>query len=90
MFITTGTGIVELLGVKVFESLFHIKRRTPKRLAIAIDYTSSMSDDIDAVKERVIKLLTSTVGSDNEPADYILSMFHDPGITFYSKLYDSS
>jgi hypothetical protein len=45
----------------------------------AIDYTSSMTDDIDAVKEQVIKLLTDTVGSTNEPADYVLSLFHDPG-----------
>ena len=48
-------------------------------LAIAIDYTSSMTDDIDAVKEIVISLLTYTVGSTNEPADYVLSLFHDPG-----------
>ena len=74
----TGTGIVDLLGVKYFDSLFHVKRQTSKSLAIAIDYTSSMSDDIEAVKKTVIKLLTATVGSDNEPADYVLSMFYDP------------
>jgi hypothetical protein len=38
-----------------------------------------MTDDIDAVKEIVINLLTDTVGSTNEPADYVLSLFHDPG-----------
>jgi hypothetical protein len=38
-----------------------------------------MTDEIDAVKEKVIKLLTDTVGSTNEPADYVLSLFHDPG-----------
>ena len=48
-------------------------------MVIAIDYTGSMTDDIDAVKEQVINLLTDTVGSTNEPADYVLSLFHDPG-----------
>ena len=56
-----------------------MKVRANISLALAIDYTSSMTDDIDAVKENVIKLLTDTVGSTNEPADYVLSLFHDPG-----------
>ena len=56
-------------------------------LAIAIDYTSSMTDDIDAVKENVIELLTNTVGSTNEPADYVLSLFHDPGKMYFDEFY---
>jgi hypothetical protein len=56
-----------------------VKVKADISLAIAIDYTNSMTDDIDAVKEIVINLLTDTVGSTNEPADYVLSLFHDTG-----------
>lgn len=68
------------IGPKLFEDVFHVKRRKDMTLAMAIDYTGSMVDDIDAVKTWVIELLTNTVGSSNEPADYVLSLFHDPGI----------
>ena len=54
-------------------------------LAIAIDYTASMTDDIDAVKKNVIELLTNTVGSTNEPADYVLSLFHDLGKMYFDE-----
>ena len=71
--------MLEYLGEELFDSLFHVKVKANISLAIAIDYTNSMTDDIDAVKENVIKLLTDTAGSTNEPADYVLSLFHDPG-----------
>ena len=64
-----------------------MKVRADISLAIAIDYTSSMADDIDAVKKYVIKLLTDTVGSTNEPADYVLSLFHDPGKMYFDEFY---
>jgi len=64
-----------------------VKVKANISLAIAIDYTSSMTDDIDAVKEYVIKLLTDTVGSTNEPADYVLSLFHDPGKMYFNEFY---
>ncbi|XP_071140496.1 hemicentin-1-like [Mytilus edulis] len=37
-----------------------------------------MGGDIAAVKEQIIQLVTSTIGSNNEPADYVLSLFNDP------------
>ncbi|OPL21115.1 hypothetical protein AM593_02988, partial [Mytilus galloprovincialis] len=61
---------------KLFEDTF--KRRKDMTLAFAIDYTSSMADDIDTIKRDVIDLITTTVGSADEPADYVLSLFHDP------------
>ncbi|XP_063437370.1 uncharacterized protein LOC134718650 [Mytilus trossulus] len=76
--VANGTGVLQTIGPKLFEAIFHVKRRKDMTLAMAIDYTSSMADDIDAVKTYVLKLLTNTVGSDNEPADYVLSLFHDP------------
>ena len=38
-----------------------------------------MADEIRAVREKIIQIVTSTIGSDNEPADYVLSLFNDPG-----------
>ncbi|CAG2200871.1 unnamed protein product [Mytilus edulis] len=76
--VANGTGVLKTIGPKLFEAIFHVKRRKDMTLAMAIDYTSSMADDIDAVKKYVINQLTATVGSANEPADYVLSLFHDP------------
>ncbi|VDI53529.1 Hypothetical predicted protein [Mytilus galloprovincialis] len=76
--VANGTGVLKTIGSKLFEAIFHVERRKDMTLAMAIDYTSSMADDIDAVKQYVIKMLTNTVGSSNEPADYVLSLFHDP------------
>ncbi|CAG2200870.1 unnamed protein product [Mytilus edulis] len=76
--VANGTGVLYTIGPKIFEDVFHVKRRKDMTLAMAIDYTGSMVDDIDAVKTWVIELLTNTVGSSYEPADYVLSLFHDP------------
>ncbi|XP_052084587.1 hemicentin-1-like [Mytilus californianus] len=76
--VANGTGVLYIIGPELFEDVFHVKRRRNMTLAIAIDYTASMTDDIAAVKTKVIELLTDTVGSANEPADYVLSLFHDP------------
>ena len=38
-----------------------------------------MGGEIRAVREKIIQFVTSTIGSDNEPADYVLSLFNDPG-----------
>ena len=76
----SDTGIVHLLGDKTFTSLFNIKRRQQVSLSFALDYSGSMAGEIEAVKEEIIQLVTSTKGSENEPADYVLSLFSDPGI----------
>ena len=76
----SDTGIVHLLGDKTFTSLFNIKQRQQVSLSFAVDYSGSMSGEIAAVKEEIIQLVTSTIGSENEPADYVLSLFSDPGI----------
>jgi len=38
-----------------------------------------MAGEIRAVREKIIQIVTSTIGSDSEPADYVLSLFNDPG-----------
>ncbi|CAC5388513.1 unnamed protein product [Mytilus coruscus] len=76
--VANETGVLYTIGSTIFEDVFHVKRRMDMTLAMAIDYTGSMTDDIDDVKTKVTELLTNTVGSSNEPADYVLSLFHDP------------
>ena len=38
-----------------------------------------MAGEIQALKKKIIQIVTSTIGSDSEPADYVLSLFSDPG-----------
>ena len=38
-----------------------------------------MNRERQVVKDKIIQIITSTMGSDNEPADYVLSLFSDPG-----------
>ncbi|VDI25535.1 Hypothetical predicted protein [Mytilus galloprovincialis] len=72
------TGILNLLGNSTFESIFNIKVREPVSLAFALDIIGSMTEEIKVVKEIIIQLVTSTMGSNNEPANYVLSLFSDP------------
>lgn len=39
-----------------------------------------MADDIEAVKNAVINITASTVGTVDEPANYIVVLFNDPGL----------
>ena len=54
-FLLLGTGILNDLGKDVFDNLFHIKTRIKKDISLAfvVDYSSSMSDDIAAVREYI-------------------------------------
>ncbi|VDH95009.1 Hypothetical predicted protein [Mytilus galloprovincialis] len=74
------TGILQHLGNETFDLLFHIKQRRKVSLSFAVDYSGSMASEIAAVKEKIIQIVTSTQGSENEPANYVLSLFNDPAI----------
>ncbi|CAC5399589.1 unnamed protein product [Mytilus coruscus] len=76
--IDTDTGILQHLGNETFDCLFHIKQRRKVSLSFAVDYSGSMGLEIAAVKEKIIQVVTSTLGSENEPANYVLSLFNDP------------
>ena len=76
--IAEDTGILGVLGNDTFDSIFHIKQRAQISLSFAVDYSGSMAGEIRAVREKIIQFVTSTIGSDNEPADYVLSLFNDP------------
>lgn len=76
----SGSGIFDAIGDEIVANLFHVKMRTTVSLGFAIDYTGSMSEEMSDVKTYVTQLLTSVIGSGREPADYVLSMFHDPSM----------
>ncbi|CAG2202385.1 unnamed protein product [Mytilus edulis] len=78
--IDKDSGILQHLGNETFDLLFHIKQRRKVSLAFAVDYSGSMGREIAAVKEKIIQIVTSTLGSENEPANYVLSLFSDPAI----------
>lgn len=75
-----GSGIFDVIGDEIVANLFHVKMMTTASLGFAIDYTGSMIEEISEVKEHVIQLITTVIGSGREPADYVLSMFHDPSM----------
>ncbi|XP_059184933.1 von Willebrand factor A domain-containing protein 7 [Centropristis striata] len=47
-------------------------------VCFVIDTTGSMSDDIDAAREIVYKIIDSKRGTQDEPSEYILVPFNDP------------
>uniref|UniRef100_H2ZS06 Hemicentin-1-like von Willebrand factor A domain-containing protein n=1 Tax=Latimeria chalumnae TaxID=7897 RepID=H2ZS06_LATCH len=59
----------------------------PSGLSFVIDTTGSMSDDIQATKERVFSIIDSKAGTPNEPSFYILVPFNDPD---YGPVYKTS
>lgn len=54
-------------------------RKKKGSFGFAIDVTGSMGDEIDAVIKGCIEIVTTVRGTDNEPADYVLATFSDPG-----------
>ncbi len=58
-----------------------ISKGSSKALCFVIDTTKSMSEDIAAVKKATSFIINSEVGTENEPAVYILVPFNDPGRT---------
>ncbi|XP_052077823.1 uncharacterized protein LOC127715706 isoform X7 [Mytilus californianus] len=76
--IMKDTGILKLLGSKTFDEIFNIKTGKAVSLAFVVDFSGSMKEEIAAVREQIFQYVTSTIGSDNEPADYVLSLFSDP------------
>lgn len=72
-------GIINELTNEVFGTLFQLHRREKGSLGFAIDVTGSMSDEIAEVKKYCIDYITTIRGTTNEPTDYILTTFSDPG-----------
>lgn len=55
-------------------------------VCFVIDTTGSMSDDIAEARSVVNKLIDSKKGTQDEPSEYILVPFNDPGMNLYSLL----
>lgn len=49
-------------------------------LAMAIDTTGSMAGVISQVKQQAIQIVTSRIGTDEEPGSYVLVPFNDPNV----------
>lgn len=48
-------------------------------LCFVIDTTGSMSDDIAEAKRTAYQIIDSKKGTQDEPSEYILVPFNDPG-----------
>jgi len=74
-------GIFNNTRHEIFRSVFHLFSRQSKvSMAMAIDVSGSMTDDIDAVKKKTIEMISGIQGTVNEPLNYVLVTFNDPGI----------
>lgn len=52
-------------------------------VCFVIDTTGSMSDDIEAAREAVYEIIDSKKGTQDEPSEYILVPFNDPGMNCF-------
>lgn len=48
-------------------------------VCFVVDTTGSMSDDIDEAREVINEIIDSKKGTQDEPSEYILVPFNDPG-----------
>ncbi|XP_046576252.1 von Willebrand factor A domain-containing protein 7-like isoform X2 [Haliotis rubra] len=69
-------GIRGIIGTDKFNKLLQLKSRAS--LAFIIDYSGSMSDDIAGLKSVSRDIISSTIGTLEEPANFIFSLFNDP------------
>lgn len=55
-------------------------------VCFVIDTTGSMSDDIEAARSVMYKIIDSKKGTQDEPSEYILVPFNDPGMNNFTLL----
>uniref|UniRef100_UPI0037E7810C von Willebrand factor A domain-containing protein 7-like n=1 Tax=Semicossyphus pulcher TaxID=241346 RepID=UPI0037E7810C len=65
-------------GDRPFLQMVGLSKGSSKDLCFIIDTTKSMSDDIEAVRNVVSSIIDSEVGTENEPAAFVLVPFNDP------------
>jgi len=75
----TEIGLLNYTGVKSFMTLFNLKKRKANSLAFAVDVSGSMGSEINDVREICLQKVTSVIGTSNEPTNYVLTTFSDPG-----------
>ncbi|XP_046365968.2 von Willebrand factor A domain-containing protein 7-like isoform X2 [Haliotis rufescens] len=69
-------GLRHVLGNSNYEQLLQLK--SGKSIALVLDYSGSMSDEIEAVKTKIGEIINTVSGTINEPSNYIISLFNDP------------
>lgn len=58
-------------------------------VCFVIDTTGSMSDDIAEARKVVHDIIDSKKGTQDEPSEYILVPFNDPGMTLLRWLHNA-
>lgn len=69
-------GLRHVIGNSNYEQLLQLK--SGKSIALVLDYSGSMSDEIEAVKTKIGEIINTVSGTINEPSNYIISLFNDP------------
>ncbi|CAJ1063796.1 von Willebrand factor A domain-containing protein 7-like [Xyrichtys novacula] len=72
--------IREAAGDRPFLQMLRLSKGSSKALCFVIDTTKSMSDEIEAVRTVTTFIINSEVGTETEPASYILVPFSDPEV----------
>ena len=73
-------GILSIAGQLLFQKIFKIEKKTAKgSLAFIIDNTGSMANDIQNVKEEMIRIIAG-LNRNSLPENFILVTFNDPGL----------
>ncbi|XP_051794025.1 von Willebrand factor A domain-containing protein 7-like [Acanthochromis polyacanthus] len=94
MAVAATSGLLEDIrgaaGDKQFLQMVGISRGSSKALCFVVDTTSSMQDDIEAVRSVTSSIIDSEVGTENEPSVYILVPFNDPEFGPLIKTTDSA
>lgn len=80
-------SIYDLVGNDNFASFLNLK--VGSSLSFVIDTTGSMSDEIEAVKSRVVEIIERTKGTNSAPLNYVLMPYNDPGYGPVAKTTDA-
>ncbi|XP_074528550.1 von Willebrand factor A domain-containing protein 7-like [Halichoeres trimaculatus] len=72
--------IRQAAGDRPFLQMMGLSKGSSKVLCFVIDTTKSMGDKIGEVRTATTSIINSEVGTDNEPAAYILVPFNDPEV----------
>jgi len=73
-------GVLSDMGKDTFMWVYSLIVRSSNRsLPFIIDVSGSMTGDIEAVKAECIEFVTNIQNTVNEPENYVLVTFNDPG-----------
>ena len=76
MSLFTDYGLYNIIGEAKFRRLMNIQEGVS--LAMVVDDTGSMTDEIEAVKQQTIDIVNDYRHSCIAPSNYVVSPFNDP------------